>query len=77
MPSGPQWTMRLPRKRDRELIAELKAEAARQELSAAALCRWILRAVLHGQHPARVRARLIATRKTQPAPGGSGPGEPT
>lgn len=72
MPAAPQWTMRLPRKRDRALIEELKAEAARQELSAAALCRWILRAVLHGQHPARVRARLLATRKSQPAPTGEG-----
>jgi plasmid stability protein len=58
-----RFELRLPRKRDRELIRDLRVEAARQEMSTAALIRWILRQVLLGQHPARVQAVLTVRRR--------------
>jgi hypothetical protein len=37
-------------------------------MSVSALARWILRAVLNGRHPARVRARLTVTRRREVEP---------
>src|SRR5690606_9978355 len=63
----PALYIRLPRRRDVALREALREEAARHELSEAGLARWILRAVLYGQHPATVRAKMLASRK-RPAP---------
>lgn len=66
---SPPFSFRLPTRRDRELIEDLRTVAAEQEISASALLRWILRQTLQrGVHPSRVSADLLVARRRRHKP---------
>jgi hypothetical protein len=62
LPRSKTFQLRLPRRRDREMLENLRTVAAEHEMSTSAMARWIFNQVLLGNHPARVRARLLTTR---------------